>query len=53
MGSGYENIQTVLNLKTARDIISIINMIRGVFDGTSGAAAAALFVGAQTPSGHK
>ena len=26
---------------------------RGVFDGASGAASAALFVGAQTPSGHK
>ena len=26
---------------------------RGVFDGASGAAVAALFVGAQTPSGHK
>ena len=27
--------------------------VRGVFDGASGAAVAALFVGAQTPLGHK
>ena len=30
-----------------------ILLARGVFDGASGAAAAALFVGAQNPSGHK
>jgi len=28
-------------------------VLRGVFEGASGAAAAALFVGAQTPLGHK
>ena len=35
--------------KSKQDLL----MPRGVFDGASGAAAAALFVGAQAPLGHK
>ena len=34
------------------DGVSSSVVVRGVFDGASGAAAAALFVGAQSSSGH-
>ena len=41
------------NLSSFSGLTIDITEIRGVFDGASGAAAAALFVGAQNPLGHK
>ena len=52
------SIGFLLFLLLTTAVICLLTLIlsvpsRGVFDGASGAAAAALFVGAQTPSGHK
>ena len=55
---GIRTVQRRMDRRTKRGAqsrsmrLKMINT-RGVFDGASGAAAAVLFVGALTPSGHK